>query len=155
MLDIVKELIRVSPNDSYTYGCDAKFMKIDNQWGFKFFHDKNIRNITYKLQKKAYTIQCAPAIGKAFSITTPNNDKVYGYITECVVKLGNDIYKEKLGINGDYCAGIYQMMTIDGYDDLINNLKKIMTVRDMHGSNVGLLHNGKMVAIDFSFCSKY
>lgn len=154
MLDIVKGLIKVSPNDAYNSGVDARFMKINDQWGFKFFTDKYTRDKTHKLQKKAHKIGCAPEIGTQFTTKTPDGNKVYGYITECVTKLGNEIYRKKYGNPGTFGASTNDMNKINGYKELIEQLKTIMDAKDMHGGNVGTLANGKMVAIDFSFCTE-
>jgi hypothetical protein len=141
------EVIHQSPANSFERGIHASFKKITDQWGVKFYDSKYIRDETYDLQKMAHAIDCAPALGEKFEVNTPRTGTIYGYVTECVVRMGSD--KDE----NDMYARSEEMKDLPEYVELIESLKSIMDVDDMHGGNVGYLANGRMVAIDFSLCS--
>lgn len=145
MLDQVEQIVRKTPLDSEEYeaGWYAKFQRINDQWGLKFYRSENMRDMTYKFQKMAHDIGCAPALGEKFDITMPEKDSygdevtVYGYVTECIDVLACD--------SDDYIHG--------DAEELLDDLREIMDVYDMHDKNIGYL-KGRLVAIDFSGCEE-
>ena len=50
------------PNREFAYGNDAYFCPINEEWGFKYFEQKEICEITYEAQKKALTPEGIVAI---------------------------------------------------------------------------------------------
>jgi hypothetical protein len=133
MLAEVETIIRTSPWSSYNEGMYANFKKINDQWGLKFYHSKSMRDKTYHFQMIAHEIGRAPRLGDKFDLKTPDGSNAYGYITECIDRLGYNIEEE--------------------YESLISDLEEIMETWDMHDENVGYL-NGNLVAIDFSHCEE-
>lgn len=151
MLDLVKELVTKTPSYGYDKGFYAHFKRIDTKWGLKFYHSKNMRDKTFSLQQRAFEIDCAPRLGDKFDLKTPEGRTVYGYITECIVKTANEMYEEKTGYCD--CEDVDLEETFPEYVELIDRLKEVMEdVYDMHGANVGIMPNGRWVAIDFSGC---
>jgi hypothetical protein len=145
-----------SPN--FKTGCSAKFLRITDNYGIKLYSTKEKRKITHKEQQKAHQLGLAPAVGRKFRLTLPeNNETVYGYITECVVETYGDRYARKRGfasmIEADDEYDIACEIAIDNdeeYNQLIQNLRENgFCVYDMHFENVGYMKDGRLVAIDF------
>lgn len=159
MLDIVETIITETHSSDYQSGCDARFKKINDQWGLKFFEEEKIRDQTFDLQYTAWEIGCGPELGDKFDLTLPDGTPVYGYITECIVKDGNVLYAEEMGDESTYNPDLEDVESDDmhqvyGYTRMIERLKRVMEVEDIHGGNVGILDSGRLVVIDFSGCDK-
>jgi hypothetical protein len=139
-----KSLIKDSPASKISSGCSAKFIRIDDKSGIKYYESKLMRDFTYKIQKRAHKYGVAPKVGSKFT-TTIDGDKVYGYITETIMYTHKEQYLK------DIIRSVREK-DVPGYYELINILenKVKITIDDMHWANIGWLPNGQLVAIDFS-----
>jgi hypothetical protein len=135
----------------YQEGADAKFLRINDKWGLKFFQREDQRNDSYVLQEQAAELGLAPQIGDKFEFTFGDDDTRYGFITECIVETCNDRFRPEINWN-DYSTTPWQRMyAMQEYQDLINGLRNNgFAANDMHEANVGWLPDGRLVAIDFS-----
>ena len=144
MIKAVNQIVRNTPRGQFATGIHASFKKITDEWGLKFFDYKGRRDTNYARQKEAAECGCGPRIGRKFTTTDINGDKVYGYVTECVVKT----YSRKR--NGYY---LHQYQIEEDYDVKMLFEKMIennISINDMHAGNMGYLADGRLVAIDFS-----
>ena len=137
------------PNREFAYGNDAYFCPINEEWGFKYFEQKEICEITYEAQKKAHEFGLAPAVGLRYNMRDKFGDLVYGYITESIVELGGERY----GQFGEYDVES-NWWQYDDAKQLLYGLRKLFNRHwfDFHQDNCGWLKNGQLVCIDFSIC---
>ena len=154
MLDQAIELARQTPVEKYAYGCDAMFLRINKNWGFKLFSTEKDRDKNYDRQNLAHEHGAAPAVGEKMFVTLPDNNSYYGFITECIVETYYDrhisefdMYKDKEYANSELEE---QMFRDDEYNNLMEILDDTTGSFDMHCQNVGYMPDGRMVAIDFS-----
>jgi hypothetical protein len=73
-------------------GADAFFIRLNNNWGLKYFHREIVRNNTYILQKMTHDIGLAPAIGQKMEFDM-DREHWYGYLTECVTETVQDYFQ--------------------------------------------------------------
>ena len=161
MLEAVAKIIRQTPIDEYSHGIAAKFYRIDEKWGLKFFiNEEHARDKTYELQQLASQYGLAPQIGSKFDMDLPDGRRAYGYITETLPKTMRDVFLEKHGYTNHttlykedqrlYWKGSGEWDDTGFSQDLHKDLKYIgIESWDLHWGNVGYL-NGRLVSIDFS-----
>jgi len=152
-----------TPSESRESGLRCRFIRINEQWGIKFYRKESMRNKTHDFQKKAAEVGLAPRIGQCFELTIPFNEdddepvEVYGYVTECISETyGDRMAYEMYSCSYDECTDSQQneieesMYRDYAYDKLIAGMCHIgITTSDIHIMNVGYL-KGKLVCIDFS-----
>lgn len=141
-------------------GVEAKFIKMDNKWGFKYWLDKTDRDDNYRFQAHASKHGLAPMVGEKKEISMPSGVTYYGFVTEICPTLLSDhedwydieytwkwIWSNKDDSNISFPA--------HGLPDLYNQLKKVGfdRVSDLHAHNVGFMDDGRFVCIDFGYFS--
>jgi hypothetical protein len=164
MIDQAIKIACESPKSAFREGCQATYIRVDDQWGMKFFENSAIRDKTYRLQQLAHGEKAAPALGEKFEFRLEGQTK-FGYITESVTATWYDRWAEAnhevdpfatLGDYGCLYDEIRQFMEDSlEHTNLIFRLEKCgLRTRDMHWKNVGWLPNGDFVAIDFDLCEE-
>jgi hypothetical protein len=152
----IKEKLSSTPRHRYDSGVCARFTRMDEKHGIKFYYKEKMRDKTYELQNLAYDNGLAPRAFDKFDLHSAELDRtVYGYVTEAIASTFCDRY-------GDWETDDDNNLLFD--DDcefpeiaeefyaLLASLNEVMYVRDIHYNNVGFMPDGKMVAIDFSHC---
>lgn len=75
---VIPELVRGFPTDE---GADAFYWHQDGaNWGVKFYHDENTRNINYERQDEAHHMGIAPSLGNKVDCVV-DGVLMYGFIT--------------------------------------------------------------------------
>jgi hypothetical protein len=138
------------PKREFGVGLDAFFTPINEEWGYKYYADKKICRITYEAQKLAHENGLAPAVGECYNMRDKFGSMVYGYVTEAVVMLGEDVYGEFDEDDMDY-----DDWHLDDVTELRARLRELFGRHffDLHSANYGWLKNGQLVCIDFSICA--
>lgn len=144
LLNQIKNLVDTTPADAYEMGAAARYKRINEKWGFKFYFSRHTAKHTYILQRAANALGCGPRLGRFMQVEVPQYGKAFGYVTEHITTLLCDYRPNGRG----------------WYDDAKTNLKynKLReTLRsngfdccDMHAKNVAIRPSGRMLAIDFS-----
>lgn len=162
-----KRLIKQTPPKMRKKGCAAHYIPCGLGVGLKLYQRKIERNYTYKMQKKAWGIGLAPAVGRKFHIT--DTDKwgfstcEYGYFTESVETFAERFCSKYEISYQDWMDDIYpdevkdeekrveeDLENCHEFNKLMSGLKSIgISTDDMHWGNFGYLPDGRMVAIDF------
>jgi hypothetical protein len=127
--------IRKSPHS----GVDAKFVKINEEWGIKAYRLEYTRDEAYENQTNYHNRGWAPPVGESFQI-----GGWYCYSTRVaqVIEEPNTPYDEILAIEDKYQNEI---------DASIREMNEIgLFPRDMHAGNWGI-YEGKLMPIDFGF----
>ncbi len=160
--DMIAEIVRVAGND-YKHGIAARFIRLTERHGFKFFwtwHGKCEK--THGFQKIAHKLGLAPRILSdiyEFDATPDYSDYkefMHGYFTEAICEtlrerairiVGTDYYKQERYINKIQSGKTWQSFK-SKWRDLPFYLD------DMHASNIGFMSktSRKPVIIDFSEC---
>lgn len=160
MISEAIQKVRQTPPHAFGSGSTAKFVRIDEVWEFKFYHDNTDRDNCHFLQKKAYKNEIAPRVGEKVDFTLGGHPR-YGYITELAIipydeflKLHNVEDSE----DNEYVSRLYSVMEGElynqpAYSDLMDKMEELnMSVIDMHPGNVGWMPDGRLVCIDFDNC---
>jgi hypothetical protein len=151
-----------TPAESRERGLRCRFIRINEQWGMKFYKNENYRNKTYDFQNRAAEAGLAPRVGECFELALPFYDddepiEVFGYVTECI----SETYGERMAYKIYNCSyeecheDEQQQIDIVFYDEyeygkLIEEINSIgISTEDTHSLNFGYLR-GKLVCIDFS-----
>jgi len=159
MRQLIQDTIERTPGNAYLQGKKAKFIQIDEDWGFKFYSYKEDANQTYEMQKYLASHGLAPQVGEQMCIRLPNGSYQYGYVTE-VAAILSDIKARQLGFKDELemCAqpngrALYNQCDDEWEDSddfiwLTDQIRKVKVEEfDTHVSNVGYIR-GKIVVID-------
>ncbi len=95
------EVVRKTPYDEMSYGCDARFVKINDEWGMKFYTSSRARDEAYDLQKEFAGYGLAPEVGDVFEFEL-NGDEKFAMITEICPFLACDHQGGNLDDNDEY-----------------------------------------------------
>lgn len=161
--DMIAEIVRVAGSD-YKYGIAARFIRLTERHGFKFFWSEYKVEKTHRFQKIAHKFGVAPRIlSDIYSFNTnPYGDSrqrlMQGYFTEAICEtlheratriVGDDYYKQDIYINKVKRSKTWGLFR-SKWDKLP------FCLDDMHASNIGFM--GKKARtpyiIDFSECSE-
>ena len=147
----IEDIENAISNNSHDSGMSASFVRINDEWGFKFYESEWARDETHQLQSMAYEIDCAPAIGEKIDIDG-DGMVIYGYITQIAnVFIGGGIDEDGWYADED---DFEEVMSINDFLELKQVLDKckneLVEITDIHGGNFGRLKNGRIVIIDFS-----
>lgn len=158
----IHDIAHFTPISDRKKGISCRFIKIDENWGIKFYQDEAMRNKTLDFQNRAANAGLAPRVGKCFELELPFYEgdepiEVFGYVTECISETyGDKMAHDLFGITRDQCHStqsdeIYSCLYSDyEYNQLISDIEDIgITTKDIHIMNVGYLGD-KLVCIDFS-----
>ena len=142
-------------------GVDAKFFRINDKWGFKFYGSPQMAELTYEFQGWANEAGLAPKLGEyqEFDLYQSKHsnrtEKWWGYITECVDGVLDNAWKD---MSHKY-PGTWRAWDIQEYKDLTKNLRTMFRAKgvklkhahdlDMHIGNVGFIGEN-LVCFDFS-----
>lgn len=138
----VKKMTKVFAKtaDGSPKGIQCTFIRLNEKWACKFYHQEVIRNEAYDRQKAAHAIGLGPAVGgKDITVYSPHGRPYYGYITE-VVKTVQCEWAWQWAENMKHEIG-----------PIIKRLEKELNweFTDHHGLNWGYNENGKLIPIDF------
>ncbi len=144
-------------------GCDAFFVRLTPTVGFKMFIDDELCDLTYDRQCLAHRHGLAPRAWDKTVIKDASGCPLYGYFTEAIAATYKVDWAESHGYTDKsvdeapwsvYQAGDRDLNALPAYQELCEALTKIdLDIEDLHWGNVGW-HEGRMVAIDFSWgCS--
>ena len=127
------------------YGADARFLKITEDVGLKYFATRKMRDRNYERQSLLADCGLAPSIGGKVEFRFKRWRK-YGFMTEVVET-----------IQSRYGCGLYGLSTetkneIDAdIEDLwCRSLDVGLDVADLHYGNIGWNKSGDMVILDVS-----
>src|SRR5688572_17727486 len=82
MIETVAKLVKSSNYSAYKRGMYPRFMQINEKWGFKLCNSPAERDNAHEKQSIGHSIGWGPAVGEKFDLTTPDDEVVYGHITE-------------------------------------------------------------------------
>lgn len=151
------------PIESREKGRDCYFIRINEQWGIKFYTKESMRNKTHAFQARAAEVGLAPRVGECFELRLPlyeddeNDAEVFGYVTECIYEtFGEQMANRLFTSSFEECSKwekdeiIASLYDNHEYNRLIERIKEIgISTKDIHILNVGFLRN-RLVCIDFS-----
>lgn len=148
-LTIDSETIRKSPQ---SYGCFAKFVKVNENWGFKFFDSPRTRDKNYELNKRAGECGLAPKVGSKIDFP---EESMFGFFVELIDVIienhpaypGDNWWLDEWKKDND------NNINFDYYKlpNLISLFEEIgISIGDLHCENVGWMKDGTFVCIDFS-----
>lgn len=166
-IDLVSVHASLSSGDSNS-GCHQTFVKVNSDWGIKFFTEEEheeeaeeYRDIAYERQREAAACGCGPEVGDKIQI-----EDNYGYVTEIV-----ELFNPRLSDN-DFCAYFWgeedrlinknytqnreydELFLIEGFGNEVNDLCETLyectgfMFTDTHGGNLGW-KDGRLICIDF------
>lgn len=151
-----------TPVESWERGAAARFIRITEKWGLKFYQNEAIRNKTYDFQSRCAEDGLAPRVGDLFEFSLPFNENetpisVFGYLTECIEETYGDRYAYKMfGDSYENCSKNQQIEVDDmmfgdrKYNDLITGIYWTgISTKDIHALNIGFIGN-RLICIDFS-----
>lgn len=129
---------------AFKMGVHAAYRQLDSKWGMKFFANARQRDDSYKCQKHLYKHGICPEVGKKFDAIDRCGRIVYGFITEHVEEMW-------MALSYDKQAELW-----DERQKLENKAHKLTKSCDMdlHGNNIGLTRDGRLLVIDVSFRTK-
>ncbi len=151
-----------TPDESREKGVDCRFIRINENWGIKFYKNEALRNKTLAFQARAAEAGLAPRVGECFELTLPFYEdeeprEVFGYVTECISDTYGEYYANRM-FQCSYSECLHyqreeiaeQMYDSYEYNRLIEGINSInISNNDIHTRNVGFLRN-RLVCIDFS-----
>ena len=147
------KLIQHVKNSPSKDGSVARFVALNERWGFKFYDYKWQAHHSHHHQRQAAKHGLAPNVGSgviAFEHVhrwSEHPETCYGYVTERIVKTLADEGADPYEFTG-YPPESYGSEYADLYDCLEN---AGVDVSDLHAENVGRLSNGQLVCIDFIY----
>ena len=156
----IQNLISKTPRELIKGGCCAKFVPINEDWGFKYYFGKNVRDQNYYMQEQS---EYGPALGDKLEFHL-NGKMVYGFITENVNVCGeafdkqwykNNPHLKKGEIWSQYEHARYWSELLDFYENQepwasANSELNNEEWNDRHAWNWGITKSGRTVMIDFS-----
>jgi hypothetical protein len=139
-----KELIHLVDRkyrmNQYSCGCEAYYIKIDDDWGFKFFDHEGRRNYLYRKHQQAERLDIGPKVGPKRAINVLRA-KRYGFFIEHV-KVGTEVYRN-----------VPCYYKIPEVEQLVRKMESHkFPWDDFHKANLGLRKDGVLVRIDFGDC---
>lgn len=168
----IKSLLSTTPPSALMTGSDAKFLPIDDDWGFKFFRSERMRDANYDRQERFADI--APKLGDKIEFKL-NNETVYGFVTERVAICGDEIDKQWIKENPEHLIAdksdwnlevrenYYELMdyfldnepwfsATSKINEIIEEYEenKGIYLTDIHKWNWGITKDGRVVITDFS-----
>jgi hypothetical protein len=139
LLETVKKLHRESPPESYATGRFARFLRIDDKYGFKLYNSELERDFSYDMQSRAALYGLGPNVLDKIQLGGR-----FGFITEAVTETLRDRNSNLVSPwNCETCGP-------PEYNKLIEDLRSNgMNSSDLCGFNVGYMPDGRLVCIDF------
>lgn len=160
-VDEIASVISASPNPAS--GVYARFVKLDDKWGFKFFRDMDSRDQAYNNQKRGYEIGYAPAVGESLDVVIDGR-RHYGYVTQVAISASQEFF-DKHNVTEDGYRYKWSESLRDEWAEENDDKTSSPEFRamigayhnaglypyDLHMFNWGYLPNGQMVIMDFGW----
>lgn len=99
MIEQVKAILAESPNRNFERGIHARFFRINQKWGFKFYNHRGDAMANLKSQQFAAMAgvgcKCGDSIEEVVWSGDHGPQKWYGFITECVAVTGKEMCRRR------------------------------------------------------------
>ena len=143
-------------------GATAKFVKVSEQWGLKFFKREDARDLAVDRQIRAAEHGLGPLVGDTITFNW-QGDTWYGYMTEVCPNVLANVWADEEGTDrDDYRNSLYNgtgrnpekwcdFAESEELADLKEGLSELVGWNwyDDHEGNVGYMADGRLVCIDF------
>ena len=134
--------------DSDGSGCDAVFVKIDDNYGLKAFHSETVAKISYHYNRIFSHFGYTPKAWGLSSVTIRGHEFFYFFTEICEEYDGESESNSYEDSDGDYHENDSENFNSE-LGDFEDNMQQLTGFRnsDIHPGNYGFLH-GELVCID-------